>query len=851
MDNNFSSGVQTAIRFSREEALRLGHDYIGTEHLLLGLLRDGDNVAVRTLESLGVDSTQLKQAIEEIVGRLQAGSTFLTNIPLTKSAEAALRRTALEAKAMNATHIGTEHLLLSLLRDGDTLAAQVLGQFGITYDDVKQEAMNLGDGGTTFAKSTSDREPEMASASDAPIEPEKQTTGRASSKKSKTPALDSFGRDLTKLAEEDKLDPVIGREKEIERVAQILSRRKKNNPVLIGEPGVGKTAIAEGLAVRISKRQVPAVLYGKRIVALDLSSIVAGTKFRGQFEERMMAIMQELAKSPDVILFIDELHTIVGAGGGQGSLDAGNIFKPALARGELQCIGATTLDEFREYIEKDGALERRFQKVLVEPPSAEETLKILDQLKPKYEAHHNVRYTPAAIETIVKLSDRYIQDRFFPDKALDVLDEAGSRVRLLNIQVPTNILEMEQKVESLRKEKAAFIKQQRFEDAARVRDEQERLQKALKDAEKEWFDKTETFEVNEDAVAAVVASMTGVPVERVGQSESQKLLTMSSDLKSQIIGQDEAVEKLTRAIQRSRAGLKDPNRPIGSFIFLGQTGVGKTETAKALARYLFGSEDALIRIDMSEYMERFNVSRLVGAPPGYVGYDDGGELTEKVRRKPYSVVLLDEIEKAHPDVFNTLLQVLDDGILTDSSGRRVDFKNTIIIMTSNIAARDIQAKARGGVGFAVNDGEEARHASVKSTIEDALKRFFNPEFLNRIDDVIVFKALEKEHIAAIIDLSLKKLFARFKSLNLDVRVSEAAKAFLVEKGYDAKFGARPLRRAIQKYIEDPLAEEILKARFAAGGIIDIDLDAATNTLTFNSSVATSTPMPTSTTVTQN
>ncbi len=852
MDNNFSSGVQTAIRFSREEALRLGHDYIGTEHLLLGLLRDEDNVAVRTLESLGVDPTQLKQAIEEIVGRLQAGSTFLTNIPLTKSAEAALRRTALEAKAMNATHIGTEHLLLSLLRDSDALAAQVLGQFGITYDDVKQEAMNLGDGGATFAKSKSDREPEMASASDAPIEPEKPTTGRASSKsKSKTPALDSFGRDLTQLAEENKLDPVIGREKEIERVAQILSRRKKNNPVLIGEPGVGKTAIAEGLAVRIAKRQVPAVLYGKRIVALDLSSVVAGTKFRGQFEERMMAIVQELAKSPDVILFIDELHTIVGAGGGQGSLDAGNIFKPALARGELQCIGATTLDEFREYIEKDGALERRFQKVLVEPPSAEETLKILEQLKPKYEAHHNVRYTPAAIETIVKLSDRYLQDRFFPDKALDVLDEAGSRVRLLNIQVPTNILEMEQKVESLRKEKAAFIKQQRFEDAARVRDEQERLQKALKDAEKEWFDKTETFEVNEDAVAAVVASMTGVPVERVGQSESQKLLTMSSDLKGQIIGQDEAVEKLTRAIQRSRAGLKDPNRPIGSFIFLGQTGVGKTETAKALARYLFGSEDALIRIDMSEYMERFNVSRLVGAPPGYVGYDEGGELTEKVRRKPYSVVLLDEIEKAHPDVFNTLLQLLDDGILTDSSGRRVDFKNTIIIMTSNIAARDIQAKARGGVGFAVNDSEEARHASVKSTIEDALKRFFNPEFLNRIDDVIVFKALEKEHIAAIIDLSLKKLFARFKSLNLDVRVSEAAKAFLVEKGYDAKFGARPLRRAIQKYIEDPLAEEILKARFTAGGIIDIDLDAATNTLTFNSTVATSTPMPTSTTVTQN
>ncbi|MCS7013032.1 MAG: ATP-dependent Clp protease ATP-binding subunit [Chloroherpetonaceae bacterium] len=836
MEQNFSSGVQSALRFSREEALRLGHDYIGTEHLLLGLLRDRDNVAVKSLENLGVDIDALKKSIEDVVGR-SSGVPFFGNLPLTKSAEAALRRMPLEAQAMKASFIGTEHLLLSLLRDEQSIVTQTLSQFGVTYADVQREVLEHLESSTSYsgsesAKGVRSEEPELVSAGEVPAsEPPKPRISQQPKGRTKTPALDTFGRDLTKLALEDKLDPVIGRDKEIERVVQILSRRKKNNPVLIGEPGVGKTAIAEGLALRIVKRQVPAVLFGKRVVALDMAAVVAGTKYRGQFEERMQALVQELAKSPDVILFIDELHTIVGAGGGQGSLDASNIFKPALARGELQCIGATTLDEYREYIEKDGALERRFQKVLVEPPTAEETLQILEQIKSRYEAHHNVRYTKAALEAIVKLSDRYIQDRYFPDKAIDVLDEVGSRVHLSNIVVPPEIMQLEARLEALQKEKNEMVRQQRFEEAAKLRDEYRRVQEELKAREKAWAESNEVYEVTEDAVAAVVASMTGIPVEKVSINESQKLLKMADALKAQVIGQDEAVEKLTRAIQRSRAGLKDPNRPIGSFIFLGPTGVGKTELAKALARYLFGSEEALIRIDMSEYMERFNVSRLVGAPPGYVGYEQGGELTEKVRRKPYSVILLDEIEKAHPEVFNMLLQLLDDGILTDSQGRRVDFKNTVIIMTSNIAARDIEARAKGTIGFAV-EREEDKFRSVKSTVEEALRRFFSPEFLNRIDDVVVFKPLERAHIAKIIDLLLEKVYARFKALGMSVQMTEAAKTFLIEKGYDSKFGARPLRRALQKYVEDPLAEELLRSRFKAGSTIEIDLDESKDKLCF-------------------
>ena len=830
MDSNFSSGVQSALRFSREEALRLGYDYISTEHLMLGLLRDRDNTAVKTLENLGVNVDALQKSIEDAIGT-SSSVPFFGNLPLTKSAETALRRMVLEAQAMKSSFIGTEHLLLSLLRDEQSVVTQTLLRFGVTYLDVRRELTEQSDVFSSSASSEKSDEPELVSANDTPAAPEPPKSRPMPKGRSKTPALDTFGRDLTKLAQEDKLDPVIGREKEIERVVQILSRRKKNNPVLIGEPGVGKTAIAEGLALRIVKRQVPAVLFGKRVVALDMASLVAGTKFRGQFEERMQAIMQELAKSPDVILFIDELHTIVGAGGGQGSLDASNIFKPALARGELQCIGATTLDEYREYIEKDGALERRFQKVMVEPPTAEETLQILEQLKGRYEAHHNVRYTKAALEAIVKLSDRYIQDRYFPDKAIDVLDEAGSRVHLSNIKVPQDILDLEAQLERLRKEKMEMVKQQRFEEAARLRDEYHRMQTELKAREKAWAESSEVFEVTEDAVAAVVASMTGVPVEKVGTSESQKLLQLPNELKRVVIGQDEAVEKIARAIQRSRAGLKDPNRPIGSFIFLGPTGVGKTELAKALARQLFGNDDALIRIDMSEYMERFNVSRLVGAPPGYVGYDQGGELTEKVRRKPYSVVLLDEIEKAHPDVFNLLLQLLDDGILTDAQGRRVDFKNTIIIMTSNIAARDIEMRARGRMGFAI-ETENDKFNSVKATIDEALRRFFSPEFLNRIDDVIVFKPLTKEHISKIIDLMLEKVFARFKTLGMSVHLSDAAKSFLTEKGYDAKFGARPLRRALQKYVEDPLAEELLRMRFKQGSTIEIGFSESEGKLTF-------------------
>lgn len=813
MEGNFSNRVRDVISYSREEAIRLGHDYIGTEHLLLGIIREGEGIAVKILRNLGCDLFKLKKAIEDTV-RSTGGTLTVGNIPLTKQAEKVLKITYLEAKLYKSDVIGTEHLLLSLLRDDENIAAQILQQgFSVTYDAVRAELDSIISGKASSRSSGSGGRSSSGYGKE-----------RSKMEKSKTPVLDNFGRDLTKLAEEGKLDPIVGREREIERVAQVLSRRKKNNPVLIGEPGVGKTAIAEGLAMRIVQRKVSRVLYDKRIVTLDLAALVAGTKYRGQFEERMKAVVNELEKSPDVILFIDELHTIVGAGGASGSLDASNMFKPALARGEIQCIGATTLDEYRQYIEKDGALDRRFQKIIVDPSTPEETIEILRNIKEHYEEHHNVLYSDEAITLAVNLSDRYITDRFLPDKAIDVMDEAGARVHLANIRVPQGIVDLEEKIEEIREEKNRVVKSQRFEEAARLRDKEKKVQEELEEAKKEWERKAETevHDVTQENISQVVAMMTGIPVDKISQPEQKKLLKMEAALKERVIGQDEAIQKLSRAIRRTRAGLKDPKRPIGSFIFLGPTGDGKTELAKMLTEYLFDSQEALIRIDMSEYMEKFSVSRLVGAPPGYVGYEEGGQLTEKVRRKPYSVVLLDEIEKAHQDVFNILLQVLDDGILTDGLGRRVDFRNTIIIMTSNIGARDIKNLGKG-MGFSQSD-ETFNYTTMKSTVEDALKRVFNPEFLNRIDDVIVFHPLEKKHIFEIIDIMADELLKRAEDLGIDVDLTKSAKSFLVEKGFDAKFGARPLRRSIQKYVEDPMAEQILGEDLGEGDTIVITHD---------------------------
>jgi ATP-dependent Clp protease ATP-binding subunit ClpC len=800
MDGNFSDRLQDVIRLSREEALRLGHDYIGTEHLLLGIIREGQGVAVRILRNLDCDLMKLKKAIEDTV-RTSGGTLTIGNIPLTKQAEKVLKITQIESKIYKADVIGTEHLLLSLLRDEDNIATQILHQFNVSYDSSRAELNAM----------LSSRSSKDAPGGTVPP-PDKKLD------RTKTPVLDNFGRDLTKFANEDKLDPVIGREKEIERVAQILSRRKKNNPVLIGEPGVGKTAIAEGLALRIVQKKVPRILQDKRVVTLDLAGLVAGTKYRGQFEERMKALMNELEKARDVILFIDELHTIVGAGGASGSLDASNMFKPALSRGDIQCIGATTLDEYRKYIETDGALDRRFQKVMVEPPSYAETIQILNNIKFKYEEHHHVKYSQDAIDSAVKLSNRYITDRHLPDKAIDVLDEAGSRVHMGNFEVPQDVLDLEADIEKVRVEKTAVVKKQDYEEAARLRDKERNLQSDLEVAKRDWETKTKDIvhDVSEEDIATVVAMMTGIPVNRVAQTESEKLLKMEDSLKQHIVGQDEAVSKLTKAIRRTRAGLKNPNRPIGSFIFLGPTGVGKTELCKVLARYLFDSENALIRIDMSEYMEKFSLSRLVGAPPGYVGYEEGGQLTEKVRRRPYSVVLFDEIEKAHPDIFSILLQVLDDGQLTDSLGRRVDFKNTIIIMTSNIGARDI--KNIGSFGFG-DESTNDQYSSLKTTVEDAMHKLFNPEFLNRLDETIVFRNLDKDDILKIIEIELRDLLNNIHESKMTIHLDDSAKSFLVEKGFDQKYGARPLRRAIQKYVEDPLAEEILRGTFKEGSSI--------------------------------
>ena len=810
MDAKFSPRVKEVISYSREEALRLGHDYIGVEHLLLGIIREGEGIAMRMITSSGINSKDLRKKLES---KLDSGQlTELKNsgnIPLLKQAEKVLKITYLEAKLFKSNMIGTEHLLLSILKEDNNIASSILKEYNLNYESVKEELDIMTESGYKPEIFPESKMPESADENDEEKEDSfssSSSSKKTSDSKSKTPVLDNFGRDLTKFAEDDKLDPIVGREKEIERVSQILSRRKKNNPLLIGEPGVGKSAIAEGLALRITERNVSRVLFNKRIISLDLASLVAGTKYRGQFEERMKAVMNELEKSPDIILFIDEIHTIVGAGGASGSLDASNMFKPALARGDIQCIGATTLDEYRQFIEKDGALERRFQKVIVEPTSIEETLQILENIKEKYEDHHNVNYTPEAIKSCVLLTERYISDRHLPDKAIDALDEVGSRVHITNINVPESIIEVEKKIEDVKELKNKVVRSQQYEEAARLRDSERKLNEELESAKKRWEEESKSHrqDVSEENVAEVVAMMTGIPVQKVAEKESGKLMKMVESMNGTVIGQNEAITKVVKAIQRNRAGLKDPNKPVGSFIFLGPTGVGKTQLCKVLAKYLFDSEEALIRIDMSEYMEKFAVSRLIGAPPGYVGYEEGGQLTEKVRRKPYSIILLDEIEKAHPDVFNLLLQALDDGKMTDSLGRNIDFKNTIIIMTSNIGARQLQDFGTG-VGFGTKARSENDQENMKGVIQNALKKSFAPEFLNRIDDVVIFNSLNKDHILKIIDIELEKLFNRINSLGFKIELTKKAKVFVADKGYDEKYGARPLNRAIQKHIEDPLA----------------------------------------------
>lgn len=826
MNDNFSQKVKDVIAFSKEEALRLGHDQIGTEHLLLGILRDGDSKAVSILEALNINLKDIREKIELLAPPKETFSNSKQNLQLTKQAERALKTTFLEAKLFKNSTVNTVHLLLCILRNENDPVTKLMKKLDVDYVSVKEEFkfQYQEDDVTESPKAESsgyDDEDDRIQGGEFEKSPPKGTA------KTKTPVLDNFGRDLTQIAIEGKLDPVVGREKEIERVSQILSRRKKNNPLLIGEPGVGKSAIAEGLALRIIQRKVSRVLYNKRVVTLDLASLVAGTKYRGQFEERMKAIMNELEKNDDIILFIDELHTIVGAGGATGSLDASNMFKPALARGELQCIGATTLDEYRQYIEKDGALVRRFQTVMVDPTSPEETVQILNQIKDKYEAHHNVNYTDEAIQACVNLTNRYITDRYLPDKAIDAMDEAGSRVHIKNIKVPQEILDLEQKLEEIREEKTKVVKSQKYEEAARLRDTEKQIEAQLKKAQAEWLqdskDNRET--VSEENVAEVVSMMSGIPVNRVAEKELKKLAQMNELMKGKVIGQDEAVGKVVKAIQRNRAGLKDPARPIGTFIFLGTTGVGKTQLAKVLAHELFDSSDALIRIDMSEYMEKFAISRLIGAPPGYVGYEEGGQLTEAVRRKPYSVILLDEIEKAHPDVYNILLQVLDDGHITDSLGRKIDFRNTIIILTSNIGTRQLK-EFGDGVGFGTSARKGSSDERAKSTIENAMKKTFAPEFLNRIDDIIVFNSLSKEDIFQIIDIELDKLYKRLSDLGYELKLTPEAKDFIAEKGFDKDFGARPLKRAIQKYIEDPMAEEIINSEISEGDKLLLDLNEA-------------------------
>ncbi len=827
MEAKFSQRVKDVLSYSREEAIRLGNDYIGLEHLLLGIIREGEGMAIQILSYFGIDLAKIRKEIEMAVAS-SPGSKVKSadNIPLIKQAERALKITYLEAKLFNSELIGTEHLLLAILKDNDNIVTRAFSNYGVDYDAVKDELKAIMSNAENDPNADPKDELPGGAAHDDPEEGGRDFGGnikKISDTKSKTPVLDNFGRDITRYAEEGRLDPIVGRQRELERIAQILSRRKKNNPILIGEPGVGKSAIAEGLALRIVQRKVSRALFNKKIVTLDLASLVAGTKYRGQFEERMKAVLNELEKNPDIILFIDEIHTIVGAGNASGSLDASNMFKPALARGEIQCIGATTLDEYRQYIEKDGALERRFQKVLVDPTSPDETVEILNNIKEKYEDHHLVTYSDDAIKACVNLTMRYISDRNLPDKAIDAMDEAGSRVHITNIHVPVEIIDIENRIEETKLNKTRAISNQKFEEAAKYRDIERKLQEDLESEKRKWEEESKVHRetVTEENVAEVIAMMTGVPVQRIAQNESERLVNMEKDLEGSVIGQNDAIKKVVKAIRRNRAGLKDPNKPIGTFVFLGPTGVGKTHLAKVLARYLFDSEDALVRVDMSEYMEKFAVSRLVGAPPGYVGYEEGGQLTEKVRRKPYSIVLLDEIEKAHPDVFHLLLQVLDDGVLTDSFGRRVDFKNTIIIMTSNIGSRQLKDFGQG-VGFDTTAKKSERSTFARGVIENALKKAFAPEFLNRIDDVVIFESLSREDIHKIIDIELVHLVKRIKGLGYAIEVTDKAKDFIVDKGWDEQYGARPLKRAIQKYIEDPLAEEIIKSSVKEGDRIVVD-----------------------------
>jgi len=823
MDDNFSPRVKDVITYSKEEALRLGHDFIGTEHLVLGLIRNGEGKAIDILNFLGIDLNELRRKIESlnpINFDNEVKESTKKNLHLTRQAERALKTTFLEAKLFQSSIINTAHLLLCILRNENDPTAKIFNNMEINYNVVKDEYKSI-IGKDDFSDESS--ESNDGSEFEEVKSPQIAKTKSKSNKKSKTPVLDNFGKDLTSMAENDELDPIIGREVEIQRVSQILSRRKKNNPLLIGEPGVGKSAIAEGLAIRIIKKKVSRVLYNKRIISLDLASLVAGTKYRGQFEERMKAVMNELEKNSDIILFIDEIHTIVGAGGATGSLDASNMFKPALARGTIQCIGATTLDEYRNSIEKDGALERRFQKIIVEQTNEEETLEILKNIKEKYEDHHNVIYTDEALLACVKLTSRYMTDRHLPDKAIDALDEAGSRVHLTNLDVPPHIDELEAELEDIKLSKNNAVKNQKYEEAASFRDKEKIIENKLSSAQAQWEDECKKNKeiVNEENIADVVSMMTGIPLNKLKQSESNKLSKLTSIVKESIIGQDKAIDKVVKSIQRNRAGLKDPKKPIGSFIFLGQTGVGKTQLAKTLAKELFDSEEALIRVDMSEYMEKFAISRLIGAPPGYVGYEDGGQLTEKIRRKPYAVVLLDEIEKAHPDIFNMLLQVLDDGFLTDSLGRKIDFTNCVIIMTSNIGVKKIQDFG-SGVGFGTTAKKSQEDSFTRKTIINALQKKFAPEFLNRIDEVITFNALSKENIHKIIDIELSKLYQRIEELGYKIKLSKKAKDFLAEKGYDKKYGARPLKRTIQKHVEDLIASEILNSMINEGDTINID-----------------------------
>lgn len=816
MERKFSDKIKHVLSYSREEAKRLGNPAIDPNHLFLGILRDGEGEAINVLLSFHVDLHEIKELIDRHLKTDTQEVTDINSISVYKSTEKALKMVVLEARSFRSEMVNTGHLLLAILKDDSLYTTQLLASKDVNYQNVREKlsARNVNDSGDINDSDDDDDSPFAASAKGQP--------GASAKSTSDTPVLDNFGIDLTKAAVEGRLDPIVGRDNEIERISQILSRRKKNNPILIGEPGVGKSAIAEGLALRIIKRKVSRVLFNKRVVTLDVASIVAGTKYRGQFEERMKAILNELSRTRDIILFIDEIHTIVGAGGATGSLDAANMLKPALARGDVQCIGATTLDEYREHIEKDGALERRFQKVMVEPTSIQETIDILNNIKNRYEDHHNVIYTPEAIEACVKLTTRYISDRYLPDKAIDALDEAGSRVHISNIKVPDNIITLEKQIEEAKADKIAAVKNQQFELAASLRDKERRLTEQLEDDQVRWEKDLQKCRqtVDQDKIAEVVAMMTGVPVQRIAQAEGTRLLKMADELKANVIGQDEAIDKIVKSIQRNRAGLKDPNKPIGSFIFLGPTGVGKTQLAKVLTRYLFDSVDNLIRIDMSEYMEKFSVSRLVGAPPGYIGYEEGGQLTERVRRKPYSVVLLDEVEKAHPDVFHIMLQVLDEGQLTDSLGRRIDFRNTIIIMTSNIGSRQLKDFGQG-IGFATRARINSADEYSKSIIQKALKNAFAPEFLNRIDDVIMFNSLTKNDIHKIIDIELKGLYERVAALSFKVRISAPAKDFITDKGYDVQYGARPLKRAIQKYLEDPMAEAIIRCDMKQGSIIAV------------------------------